>query len=107
MVKGSATPGGTYDDIDGADSDTYTPIVAIEDDPNTLDVNETYASDEGMFLRATVMYRDKASPTEDDTGTAEVNEATALNEDGHGHDGQRRPRPARREHCSHVLLRRR
>ena len=53
---------GTYLDIDGATTDTYTPRAVIEDNPDTLDVNEGRTTDEGMFLQATVMYRDKASP---------------------------------------------
>ena len=74
----AGTAAGPFLDIDGATTDTYTPIVAIEDDPATLDVNEARTTDEGMFLQATVMYRDKASP-EDDPDT-DANEGTALNQ---------------------------
>ena len=62
--------GPTWTNIDGATSPTYTPRFADEDDPatTTIDESETNPGDEGQFLRATVMYRDKASgdPMEDD-----------------------------------------
>ena len=58
------TAGGTFVNIDGATSATFTPRAAVEDDPDTDD-NEAMASDEGKFLQATVMYRDKISPDND------------------------------------------
>ena len=74
------TAGGTFVDIDGATSATFTPRAAVPDDPDTA-VDETMASDEGKFLQATVMYRDNASPIVDDTSTPSVDESTALNEE--------------------------
>ena len=53
--------------IEGATSTSYTPkatVPAVEDDPAT-DADESAAAvpgDEGMFLTATVSYRDNASP---------------------------------------------
>ena len=76
----SETETGTYDDISGATSASYTPKMTVKDDPATTDVNEAVAGDEGKYLRATVMYRDNASPKVDDPDTGNVNEATALNE---------------------------
>ena len=71
--------GPTWTNIDGATSPTYTPRFADEDDPatTTIDESETNPGDEGMFLRATAMYRDKASgdPIEDNTDTADVDES--------------------------------
>ena len=74
------TAGGSFVDIDGATSATFTPRKAVEDDPDTDDVNEAMASDEGKFLQATVMYRDEASPIVDSASTPLVDESTALNE---------------------------
>ena len=60
--------------IEGATSTSYTPkatVPAVEDDPAT-DADESAAAvpgDEGMFLTATVSYRDNASPKVDVTGT--------------------------------------
>ena len=73
------TAGGPFLPIDGATTDTYTPRAVIEDNPDTENVSEARTTDEGMFLQATVMYRDKASPTEDvDGGDGEdVAESTA------------------------------
>ena len=52
------TSGGTFANIEGATSATYTPV---EDDPATEDVDE---SDEGKFLRVTVTYKDGASASD-------------------------------------------
>ena len=49
----------------------------MKDNPDTMDVNEGRTTDEGMFLQATVMYRDKASPTEDVDDDDDVAESTA------------------------------
>ena len=73
----AATAAGTFTEIDGATSATYTPRLAEEDNPDTMDVNEGRTTDEGMFLQATVMYRDKASPTEDVDDDDDVAESTA------------------------------
>ena len=64
----SSTKTGTYTPIAGATSATYTPVSGIADDPETTDVNETFAADEGMFLRATATYLDTTSdPDNPDT----------------------------------------
>ena len=42
--------------IQGATSDTYTPVMSVPDDPVTSD-NEGVDGDEGMFLEVTVTYR--------------------------------------------------
>ena len=52
----------SFANIEGADSDTYTPKAAVPDDEATVDVNEAVDSDEGMFLRAVATYIDKAAP---------------------------------------------
>ena len=49
---------GTFTDIAGATMESYTPRAAMEDDPATMDVDETDAGDVGMYLRATAMYYD-------------------------------------------------
>ena len=49
---------GTFTDITGATAASYTPRDAMEDDPATMDVDETYAGDVDMYLRATAMYND-------------------------------------------------
>ena len=63
----------SFVDIDGATSATYTPKAAVKDNPATVDVDEADPGDEGDFLRATVSYRDEASPKADnpDTGTTD------------------------------------
>ena len=66
--------------IEGATTMTYTPkatIPAVEDDPATPE-DETAAvvpGDEGMFLTATVSYRDAASTAEDVDSTPDVDES--------------------------------
>ena len=59
--QSSTTETGTYADIDGATSDTYTPKDVVEDNEATDDVDESAPSDEGLFLRVTVTYRDGQS----------------------------------------------
>ena len=49
---------GTFTDITGATTASYTPREAMADDPATTGDDETYAGDVGMYLRATVMYDD-------------------------------------------------
>ena len=46
--------------IQGATSDTYTPVMTVEDDPVTTE-NEGVDGDEGMYLEVTVKYADNAS----------------------------------------------
>ena len=46
--------------IQGATSDTYTPVKTVEDDPVTTE-NEGVDGDEGMYLEVTVTYADNAS----------------------------------------------
>ena len=60
--------------IQGATSDTYTPVKSVPDDPITSE-NEGIDGDEGMYLQVTVMYRDNASDKVDDTDTADVDES--------------------------------
>ena len=66
------TEGGTYTDIDGATSATYTPIAPVEDNPATIGINEEDPGDEGYFLRARVTYRDAQSV--DDVKTTDKEE---------------------------------
>ena len=82
---GIETPTDSFVDIEGATGDTYTPKAgspAVEDDPATPGDESVAAvpSDEGMFLRAVASYRDAHSPTEDDAGTADVDESKANSE---------------------------
>ncbi len=58
-------PGGPFLPIQGATSDTYTPIMSVDDDPVTSE-NEGVDGDEGMYLEVTVKYADNASDAEDD-----------------------------------------
>ena len=73
------------DKIEGATSTSYTPkatVAAVEDDPAT-DADESAAAvpgDEGMFLTATVSYRDTASPIVNDPDTADVDESKVDNQ---------------------------
>ena len=71
--QSSQTETGTYADIEGATSMSYTPKMTVLDDPATEDVIETVDGDEGMFLRATVTYRD-AQSVDDNEDTADVEE---------------------------------
>ena len=61
------TEAGTYVEIDGATSATYTPKAPTEDNPDTIGINEKDAGDEGYFLRARVTYRDAQSTDDIDT----------------------------------------
>ena len=49
---------GTFTDIRGATTASYTPREAVADDPATTDVDEAYAGDVGMYLQAMAMYND-------------------------------------------------
>ena len=51
---------GSWLDIPGATSDTYTPKAEVVDDPATTLVDEEDPGDEGSFLRVIVTYRDDA-----------------------------------------------
>ena len=73
----SVTSGG-FIPIQGATSDTYTPVKSVPDDPVTSE-NEKVDGDEGMYLEVTVKYRDNASAKMDDPGTAAVDESKAEN----------------------------
>ena len=70
---------GTYTPIDGATTDTYTPkamVPAVVDDPETPTIDESrdaIPSDEGIYLRVTVTYRD-AQSMDDDAATTDVEE---------------------------------
>ena len=61
----SELPTTGFIDIRGATSDTYTPLMTVEDDPVTSE-NEGVDGDEGKYLRVTVTYADNASDKEDD-----------------------------------------
>ena len=61
--------------IDGATSMSYTPRPEIKD-IETTDEDESYAGDEGMFLIATVVYRDNAPPM-DNAATEDEDESLA------------------------------
>ena len=79
--------------IQGATSETYTPIASVEDDPITSE-NEAIAGDEGMYLQATVKYQDNAKDTRvDDDTTADIDESTAPNEEMAHTDNAVRARP--------------
>ena len=60
---------GTFADIRGATSDTYTPKAEVEDDPATTLIDESDPGDEGVFLKAMVEYRDKESEDKDNPDT--------------------------------------
>ena len=66
---------GSFVDIEGATSTTYTPKAAAEDDEATTNVDESDLGDEGKYLQATVSYRDDASPTMDDTNSDNIDES--------------------------------
>ena len=76
--QSSTTETGTYADIDGATSDTYTPKDVVEDNEATEDVDESAPSDEGLFLRVTVTYRDGQSIPDDDETPAEEGRRAAI-----------------------------
>ena len=75
--QSSTTETGTYTDIDGATSDTYTPKEAVDDNEAT-EVDESAPSDEGLFLRATVTYRDAQSIDDDPSSPAEEGRRAAI-----------------------------
>ena len=62
----SELPTTGFIDIRGATSDTYTPLMTVEDDEVTSE-NEGVDGDEGKYLRVTVTYADNASDDEDDS----------------------------------------
>ena len=62
----SELPTTGFIDIRGATSDTYTPLMTVEDDPVTSE-SESVDGDEGKYLRVTVTYADNASDDEDDS----------------------------------------
>ena len=65
--------------IQGATSDTYTPVKSVPDDPITSE-NEAVDGDEGMYLEVTVKYQDNAKDTRVDIDTTDgVDESTAPN----------------------------
>ena len=72
---------GSFTDIDGATSASYTPEAKIEDNPATVGINEEYAGDEGQFLRARVTYRD-AQSIDDVESTTELEEGRRGVTDG-------------------------
>ena len=72
---------GSFTDIDGATSATYTPEAKVEDDPATVGINEEYAGDEGQFLRARVTYRD-AQSIDDVESTTDLEEGRRGVTDG-------------------------
>ena len=67
---------GSFIAIQGATSDTYTPVRSVEDDPVTSE-NEAVDGDEGMYLQVTVKYLDNASV--DDPATTDVDESKDKN----------------------------
>ena len=71
---------GSFANIEGADSDTYTPKAAVPDDEATVDVNEAVDSDEGIFLRAVATYIDAAAPP--DTATDDLEDQVAQTATG-------------------------
>ena len=92
----SSAKAGPFVPIPGATSATYTPVPGVADDPDTEDVDEEVAADEGMFLQATATYLDTTSVEDDpDTDTfdervqtsaaaaktAVLTDGTAANED--------------------------
>ena len=82
---GIETPTDSFTNIEGAESDTYTPKAAVPDDEATVDVNEAVDSDEGMFLRAVATYTDAPSPltpADDDDEDAQVAQ-TAMGKSEH------------------------
>ena len=78
----SDQPTSGFDPIQGATSDTYTPIMSVDDDPVTTE-NELVDGDEGMYLMVTVTYRDNQSADDDpDTTQEEGRRGDETNDDG-------------------------
>ena len=75
----------SFNDIVDATSSSYTPRPEIKD-VDTTDADESYDGDEGMFLQATVIYKDKATLEDDGPKTTRWPRRT-----GHGY-GADRPR---------------
>ena len=75
----------SFTNIEGAESDTYTPKAAVPDDEATVDVNEAVDSDEGMFLRAVATYTDAPSPLDTTTPDDEEDQVsqTAMGKSDH------------------------
>ena len=74
---GRSVSTGGFIAIQGATSDTYTPVKSVEDDPITSE-NEGVDGDEGMYLEVIVKYLDNASV--DDPDTDAVDESKVKNE---------------------------
>ena len=72
---GRSVTNGGFIPIQGATSDTYTPVMSVDDDPVTTE-NEGVDGDEGMYLEVTVTYADNESAEEDDPATTDVDERT-------------------------------
>ena len=74
----------SFTNIEGEESDTYTPRAAVPDDETTVAVNEAVKSDEGLFLRAVATYIDAAAPLTDadDDEDAQVAQ-TAMGDSEH------------------------
>ena len=62
----SLTETSGFTDIEGATSDSYTPVKSVDDDPDT-EADEAVDGDEGKFLRVTVTYNDAQEPDDPDT----------------------------------------
>ena len=75
----------SFTNIEGAESDTYTPKAAVPDDEATVDVNEAVDSDEGIFLRAVATYIDAAAPLDTTTPDDEEDQVsqTAMGKSDH------------------------
>ena len=58
-----------FERIEGATSASYTPKKTVPDNLLTEDVDEGVIGDEGMYLRATVTYRDAQSDPDDELTT--------------------------------------
>ena len=79
----SDTRTGTFEEIDGATSSSYTPIMSVKDNADTTNINETVTGDEGMYLRATVTYRDDQSADDNpDTDHEEGRRGDLRGDDG-------------------------
>ena len=71
------TEAGSFEEIDGATSMSYTPRPEI-DDVDETEADESYAGDEGMFLQARVTYKDAATLEEDDDPNDGVDPTAAV-----------------------------
>ena len=65
------TSGGTFANIEGATSASYTPVATVPDNPATEDVNEGVVGDEGKFLQVKVTYNDAQALDDPDTADAD------------------------------------